>query len=692
MKKISTRIVITVLICSIVTSVVVGATSIFKSVNVIQKEAHNNLISLSQVYSGVFDEDLVLYEGTSTDLHQVVSGTIDTTRLSEKGYLENYSDTILRPIVRGVARETNKCAGIYIAIDPRYTGRTEGSWIGIDDNGTLTQGLPTDVAGMSQDDDSAAFYYNAIKAGKGIWGDPYLNHGNINVMTYSSPIVVNNETIGVIGVDLRVRDLIKGIQDIKLYDTGYGFLLNANYDYLVHPTLDSSNNLKTMEDGLYSTMVEEIESNNIGLIDMDFDGESKLIAYSKLYDGKIIILSVPKAEILKEMYMTLYIISGVVLIAAILATIISLVMGKMISNPIVFITEVIGTTSKLDLTDIEETKRIKMLFNRKDEVGSIFRATGLLREEMRSIIRAIEETTTNIVENTTTLTSATDDTAQSISDVAKTVEELAQASMGQAADAETGSEKLYKLANEIKAAVTDGETVVNSSMKAQEINQQGLKSMDEMVEKFNITNESTNSVVKNIDSLLEKSQSIGKILNIITGISEQTNLLALNAAIEAARAGEAGRGFAVVADEIRKLSEQTGNATSDIEGILNTIQFEVENTKDNMDQSESALNDANTTLLEVKKAFEEVYSAISTSMEAITQLDQRLGFVDNDKEEAILAIQSISSVTEETAASTEELSASMEEQAATMESISNNTDNLAKIIEKLNGLVNRFKL
>ena len=130
-------------------------------------------------------------------------------------------------------------------------------------------------------------------------------------------------------------------------------------------------------------------------------------------------------------------------------------------------------------------------------------------------------------------------------------------------------------------------------------------------------------------------------------ISEQTNLLALNAAIEAARAGDAGRGFAVVADEIRKLSEQTGHATKSIEDILNAIQFEVETTKVSMDESEESLNDANNTLEQVKKGFDEIYKAILISIEAINQLDGKLEIIDNEKENVILTIQSISSVTEE---------------------------------------------
>lgn len=78
--------------------------------------------------------------------------------------------------------------------------------------------------------------------------------------------------------------------------------------------------------------------------------------------------------------------------------------------------------------------------------------------------------------------------------------------------------------------------------------------------------------IANFDKLLDGSQQIGAIVQLISSIAEQTNLLALNATIEAARAGAAGRGFSVVASEVKALAQQTSRATEEVGRQVGTMQ------------------------------------------------------------------------------------------------------------------------
>jgi methyl-accepting chemotaxis protein len=179
-------------------------------------------------------------------------------------------------------------------------------------------------------------------------------------------------------------------------------------------------------------------------------------------------------------------------------------------------------------------------------------------------------------------------------------------------------------------------------------------------------------------SLSQRSEEIGKVVNVIQEISEQTNLLALNAAIEAARAGEHGRGFAVVAGEVRRLAERTKGATEEIAGTIRSIQDETRETLQVMQESRTAVETGMDETAHARKSLEAI---IHSSKE----VEHQIHLIATAATEQTSASGEISE-------STGQISQiSLENAQAAAEAVEA-LKNLAALASDLDGMIRQFRL
>lgn len=165
-----------------------------------------------------------------------------------------------------------------------------------------------------------------------------------------------------------------------------------------------------------------------------------------------------------------------------------------------------------------------------------------------------------------------------------------------------------------------------------------------------------NEVIRNeINKLLDKTKAIDEITEILFGIAKRTNLLALNAAIEASRAGEAGRGFAVVAEEIRKLSENSSQASKTINDNINEITAQLNSLEEAMENSKETFENQGQAVKDVINAFEHINSFIDNYISNQQDLNHDVIELLKEKEQLIAAFDNITNIIEESSATTQEV-------------------------------------
>lgn len=189
---------------------------------------------------------------------------------------------------------------------------------------------------------------------------------------------------------------------------------------------------------------------------------------------------------------------------------------------------------------------------------------------------------------------------------------------------------------------------------------QGLNVVKASAQEMELISDTVNNTVEQIRQLEEQTKKIGGIASVISGISEQTNLLALNAAIEAARAGETGRGFAVVADEVRQLAQRTGEATAEIDKMINEVQAQARSSMDAMETTQPQVENGRRQTLQASELLQnieqhasdslmrvrEVVTAASSQLDSIVEITNAMDQVKGMSTQSIDIIQTNNQATD----------------------------------------------
>jgi methyl-accepting chemotaxis protein len=419
---------------------------------------------------------------------------------------------------------------------------------------------------------------------------------------------------------------------------------------------------------------------------VDFNGKKNLFIYKKISDTGAIICSLLPRDIIMSQADS---IKKVTLIIIIIACIVAVIIGGMISTgldkTIKGIILGLKKAAKGDLTITFSSKRKDEFRTLIEEIQNTFANMKLLIKQVNQLSLEVSDSSGNVANTSEAFLKASEDISLAMNEIEQGVNQ-------QAKDAEECLQQMDKLSGKIVVVSENTKEINQIADDTKKSIDDGTVVTKELNSQTKATMEITTEIIKEIEELAEKSMSISKIINVINEIANQTNLLSLNASIEAARAGEYGRGFAVVAEEIRKLAEQSSNSVKDIQKIISNIQDNTKNTVLTARKAESVMLLQETAVENTTISYRRINQNVERLVLNLNDILANVENIEQARCSTLGAIENISAVLEEVAASSNTVNQAAHEQLHTVEALNEAAGSLNTNSDHLVNAVKAFKI
>lgn len=287
--------------------------------------------------------------------------------------------------------------------------------------------------------------------------------------------------------------------------------------------------------------------------------------------------------------------------------------------------------------------------------------------EMASSIEEVDRQMNRLASFLDDTASSITETATSIQQVDRNVDSLNQLIADTAVSIQEMQSSIHKVERNTVASQNLSEQVAMNA-------ELGLRSVEQNRDGMNRIRATVAQSSAVVMQLGRSSEEIGKIITVIDDVAEQTNLLALNAAIIAAQAGEHGKSFAVVAEEIRELAERTASSTKEIDGLIRTVQTDVNNAIQSMKSDSRIVEDGAALSIQSTEHLETILKSARSSADMAREIAKAT-------EEQALGIQSIHQAVEQISEMMQQIRTASSEQKTGSEQIMIAVDSMREMME-----------
>ena len=532
------------------------------------------------------------------------------------------------------------------------------------------------------------WFWACLDTKKDFWGDPFVRDGR-ELVNYSLPVENTEGAImAVVGMTFDYAFVRKAVGDVKIYKTGYAFMLNRNMRYMVHPKQKfDGETLREVQGGAFKPLADAMLKEKRGRYDYVWEGQEKTMTFDTLKNGYIVSMASTTAESLEGVTQirNAVLVGSAVILA--IAIIIMFFFARSLVKPL---ESAVKQAKKIAETgDLSEEVRVDTSITEIRQVAEAFNEmTRAVDGTVRSILDVARRTLTRAQD----LSAAAEESEAS----AKEVLEMANRALRNAQDSAASVEQTNAGAEEVSAGAQSGaKAAAAASERTAEIakaTEKGGDAVDQMANLITQVSASGDQVGSAIAELSNTVSGISGFVATITQIADQTNLLALNAAIEAARAGEAGRGFAVVAEEVRKLAEDSNRAASEVGKLIGDIAGRTEAATRDQKGSAEKVKQLVDRARETKSAIDDVVAKVSVISDNVQSIAATMQEQSASSQEMTAGMDHVAKSGQEIAEQMEAINASMKEQSHATESITESAQEMVALSEELQKAVARFTL